>query len=930
MTRINKVRNPSLAAGLLNYAPANGSTLEVVSTYAFYGDTALLVTKSADNNSGVQTTLPIDVISGVTYAASAYVRLPNTIPATEKATLALKVEWRNSANTIVSTDTSDVLILDNDDFWARLSGVWIAPPGATVAYLQIVQIIGGSAGQTFLMDAVLFEESAFVGGYLDNLTQAEENRLINKALSSPPPKTFKGMQLNADVILDDLVLNTIDEFGVVWVCTDIEGWWGQSSPEIPDIARGVEDGSYDVEGRYQARTLTLNGVFFPPDEKALQAARDRLITASNLVRRGAWLRTNEEPTKAAFVRLSGRPMMSTVNAKLRTEFSIGLRAADPVKYEWNDSDTEGFSDAHVDAAAPFGIVKNIGTASVTGVFTLTGPLGAGSRVYNALTNETMTLIQSLRGRGSVGAVTKVSVTNRNATIQTLANHHLIVGDEVILSNVGTPFDTVAGPVVVTAATDTFPYLFSYTIASDDIDETNAAGQVQLANNDVLEIDTYNRQVTFNKSTVGHRSKLETLTDWIKLAPGTNTIQLFDAVDRAKVLQKQIVGGVATLTTEDVHYLIPGEQITVSLGETMNLARKSLSGNTVTLTTQTPHGYSVGDKIDVLSTEESIINAKSLTSNVATLTTVDTNGVSVSDNIVVDIPAIISPIEKSLTSNVATLRAAIPHAYSVGDSMTVSLPSSAAPSAKAINNNQATITTATAHNFQLGDSITVALNTTAVITGKARSGPSAVITTSTAHGFSTGDSVVISLPASATPTNTQTISAAPNSVVTYTTTTPHGFSPGDRVLLNNGIPSTYPFVNRSATTTGTNFSLSGVQWAVGEKVIVSGMGARYDGTFYISNVSGTVTTLNSPGAADASAPVTGTLYNVTQGEYYNGVKVIETTPTTTTFTYIEPGQLNATTNSNAGTSPSISNLTNTAFNGTKTILSASGTQFTYNL
>lgn len=931
MPRVNLQRNPSLRAGLLNYAPLNGSALSITSAYSFYGNDALLIAKSGDNSSGVQTTLPIPVEVGKPYAASAYVRLPNTIPNMEAAPLVIRVEWRNSLDTIIFTDTSATLELADDDNWYRVSGVWTAPIGATVAYIQVSQVVGGTPGAQFILDAILFEQSSYVGGYVDNLSQAEENRIVNTALTAAPEQIINGMRLNADVILNDLVLNTIDEYGVVWVCTDIDGWWGHSTPEIPDIARGVEDGSYDVEGRYQARTLTLNGVFFPPNEKALQAARDRLITASNLVRRGAWIRTNEEPTKAAFVRLSGRPMIATVNARGRTEFSIGLRAADPIKYGWDDSDPDGFSRAHVEASELFKEVVNLGTANVTGSFTLTGPLGSGSRIYNALTNETMTIIQSLRGRGSVGTVTKVSVTNRIATVQTINDHHLIVGDSVILSNVGTPFDSVAGPVTVTAATDEFPYLFSFDIASDDIDETNAGGNVQLALNDVLEIDTYNRQVTFNGDRIGHRSKLETLTDWIKLAPGINTLQLYDAVDRSRVISKSIVSGVATLTTDDVHYLIPGEQVTVALGETVSLAKKSLTANVVTLVTQSPHGFSVGDKIDVQSTEQSIVNAKSLTSNVASLTTVDTNGVSVSDTVIVNLPANALPVEKRLVSNVATLRTQQAHAFSVGDSVTVALPAAATPSAKAITNNQVTLTTAAAHNFQLGDSITVTLPTTATIVGKARSGPQVIITTSANHGFSTGDTIVMNLPATATPTASQSITAAPESLVSITTTAAHGFSPGDRVVVDTGIPSVATPATRSATTTACTI-VFGVahRWTVGEKITVTGMGARYDGTFYISTNTSTAVTYNFAGVADASATATGSVTNITQGSYYNGAKVVETTPTTTRFTYYAVGQDVATTNANVGTSPSIVNLTNTELNGTKTILSASGTQFTYNL
>ena len=1150
MTRVNLQRNPSFRAGLANYAPLNGAALSLTTDYAFYGDTAMVVTKTDDNNSGVTTTEAIPVVAGKPYAASVYVRLPQVLPAEELANLVLSIDWVNSAGTIVSTSQSVVFELEDDSTWVRLAGVWAAPAGATFAYVSVAQLVGGTAGERFLVDAFLFEQANYVGGYLDNLSQAEENKIVNKALSAPIPQVLNGLELNADVLVNDLVLNTIDESGVVWICTGIDGWYGQSAPELPNIARGTEDGSYDVSGRYAARVITVRGVFFPPSQEALGAARDRLVTAVNLVRKGGWLRTNEEPTKAAYIRLSGQPQIETVNARGRTEFSIGFRAGDPIKYHWNDADPEGYShnsvtdnrdEAHGNlatnpsfeaygapsvittngitnpmfvgntgwslvsaagtwasdgllsvsdtatnmtllpyestataaapgevwtlsrvfsvplgypavtlrlaavpynsalasitpivygdtvtilpgeskrvivthpglgtdtagirqipylmegpetgrqlgmsdavnekapfASAPFnggtpnsddavyswtgaanaststrsvtaqtkpvasmtmstdgstsvysstqwsssgtrsmrvspriagnityvflnggtslqvgkfytvsvksrrktpatgtlhplsrtlgygtgssvatypirdqgpntagvyehritfqhavgklimlfngapgvtdssndlwwddllitevpsldspytagyfdgntvptadetytwdgvanasesryypgnsvvGTVNNIGTADVTGLFTLTGPLGAGSTIYNAATDETASTIKPLRGKGVVGTITTASISDNIATIKTSANHHLIEGDLILVTGAGLPFDTVGSPAVVLGASNVFPYTINYAVVSDDSAENPAVGQVQLARNDELTIDTYNRVVTFNGTSVGQRSKLETLTDWIKFAPGINTIEFFDKVDKLTVTSKAISGGVATLTTSDVHYLIPGEAITVSLGETVALLKKSLTNNVVTLTTSTPHGFSVGDKIAVASTELSTVDQKSATTTVATLHTVDPNGVSVTDTILVNLPASATPVNKELTSNIAKITTAQAHGFSAGDSVVVALPTTQAVNQKALTANQATLSTPTAHNYQIGDSITVALNTNASITLKAKSGTSAVMTTSTAHGFSSGDVVTMALPASAVLSNLREI------------------------------------------------------------------------------------------------------------------------------------------------------------------------------
>jgi len=64
--------------------------------------------------------------------------------------------------------------------------------------------------------------------------------------------------------------------------------------------------------------------------------REQLLDAFNLVKRGTWLIVNEdnEYQRACYVRLSGKPEVSTVNSRGRIDFSIGLRAPNPTKVEW--------------------------------------------------------------------------------------------------------------------------------------------------------------------------------------------------------------------------------------------------------------------------------------------------------------------------------------------------------------------------------------------------------------------------------------------------------------------------------------------------------------------------------------------------------------------------------------------------------------------
>ena len=233
------------------------------------------------------------------------------------------------------------------------------------------------------------------------LEQYKENKIVKRALTPLPEPYISGMKLNSDIILGDLILNTIDENNVIWVCTDIKGWWGQPDLDMPDMQRGFSDGSYDIRGRWQSRKLTVEGVFLPPDPSYVAAARDKLVRGTSLVYTGAWLRTFEDPPRAAWVRLNDKPDIETVNARGRTEFSISLKAPDPIKYEWDDSDPEGYSIAEIPVRntgagrTGTGVVTNIGNTDVAVVLELSGGITGPLTITNSTRDELMLVIDAI-------------------------------------------------------------------------------------------------------------------------------------------------------------------------------------------------------------------------------------------------------------------------------------------------------------------------------------------------------------------------------------------------------------------------------------------------------------------------------------------------------------------------------------------------------
>ena len=400
MSRINLVTNPSFKTDTTGWSVTGSSTIARITTDAFYGTSCLQITKAASANSGVITASRIAVTAAFSYAVSAYVKVPDN---QETGTLRIDVKWYTavSGGTLISTSSTNAIEIPTGSEFTRLEGVMIAPALAVAATISIIQPIAGTAGKKFLVDAVLLESASYVGEYFDDVTQSYENTQVNLGLTPLPIPHITGMKLNADIAIGDLILNTIDENGVVWVCTDIEGWWVHPEPEVRDIPRGWGDGSYDVRGRYQARQITLNGVFLTPDPSLVQVSRDKLIKETDLVYVGAWIKVDEEPTKASYVRLSGRPDIKTINARGRTEFSIGLRAPDPLKYEWYAEDELGYRFVTIQGAnsgvagSGAGTVANTGNAYAPVILQITGPLTGPATILNQTTNESITIIETL-------------------------------------------------------------------------------------------------------------------------------------------------------------------------------------------------------------------------------------------------------------------------------------------------------------------------------------------------------------------------------------------------------------------------------------------------------------------------------------------------------------------------------------------------------
>jgi hypothetical protein len=532
MINDNLIYNPSFRNGTTGWSAFVSGSIAAHTTDSFVGDACIKITKSSTtSDAGVFSAAGYKAIAtaGNVYSASAYVKVP-----TGQETIEARAVFRcyDSGGSFLSATIGTLTTITNTDGWIRLTAENATAPTSTAfADVGVYQDSGSkTVGNYFLVDAVKLENSAIATQFVEPIDQAEETRKVNIGLTKVPIPHLTGMELNADIMLNELLLNTIDENSVVWVCSDIDGWWNLPDSDFPDLTRGLDDGSYDVRGRYAARVLTLTGSILPPNRDAAAVARNKLIQAINLIHTGGWLFVDESPTKAAYVRLSGRPSIQNTNARGRIDFSIGLRAANPVKFKWNWEDPDGYITTTV-ANGSTATIENEGNTDVPIVFTLTGGstanLTAPITVTNTTEAQTLTIVKNLRAANYGVNISSSARTGKIVTL-TVASHDFLVGDIVTIANVSTSGRTSLNQAGVTI-TNTTSTTITYTgTTSGTLASAATNGDIGLDSADTLVVDTYNKSALLNGSATYARSYIDAVVDWITLAPGDNTIGFTDS------------------------------------------------------------------------------------------------------------------------------------------------------------------------------------------------------------------------------------------------------------------------------------------------------------------------------------------------------------------------------------------------------------------
>lgn len=655
---INYCPNPSFDNGTDGWSPLN-SSISVLSTGGAFGPNFLKVVKKAEAYSGIRTNRLTAVNTrGVSsnYTASAYVKIPS---GDQNGTLFVSILWYTDGMSFISEVSSAGSAITNGGSWTRISLTNSQPPAdAGYASVRVSQHAAGSAGESFYVDAVQLEVGSAATEFKGYIDQAEEKAILNKALSKVPVPHLTGAELNADIELNGLIFNTIDPDGITWVVTDIKGLHNQPESEIPEMSRGIfADGDYDTKGRYKARAITIEGSILVPDGTYVTEARDKLVRATNLVRTGAWLKlkSKNERVRAIYVRLLGGINISVVNPRGRMNFSIGLKAPDPIIYEWNVSRDDGYFVSNVVAMNFDGSqvgsidIGNNGNYPVSAIFDVRGPVyGPNATIFNASNQDLITFSESLRGESRYNIATKELVEGL-ASLKFDREHQLYVGDEITVALsenvVVTGVSRTSGNAVATITTsETHGFSNLDSVVLTNVDTTLNGTVLTVANASGTSFTVTGTSTTalsnaalVSASALDYTNQRFNGTQYVSAVPNAKAIKYSTEYRESTALTN--VSNQNVITTRNIVYLdadhleidTKNQEVALNgdaaeqrakLDALIDWIKLGAGNNELSFDDSNQHVYYVTNRVRA-------------NTGVVTLTTAETHGFDVGDNIIVD-------------------------------------------------------------------------------------------------------------------------------------------------------------------------------------------------------------------------------------------------------------------------------------------------------
>jgi len=165
-TRTNLVPNPSFEVNTLNWVYAGAANLVRTTTDSYSGVACGLVTKNAGRNEAFLQQNEVFVSGNITYTVSGYMKVP---AGQESMSAGVRIIWYDSAGVQIAPGfiAGTYSTLTSADGWQRRTITATSPANAFSVRTYFGQTTGGTAGQQFLLDAVLVEAASSALPYFD-------------------------------------------------------------------------------------------------------------------------------------------------------------------------------------------------------------------------------------------------------------------------------------------------------------------------------------------------------------------------------------------------------------------------------------------------------------------------------------------------------------------------------------------------------------------------------------------------------------------------------------------------------------------------------------------------------------------------------------------------------------------------------------------
>lgn len=229
----------------------------------------------------------------------------------------------------------------------------------------------------------------------------------------------------ATLTIGDVTMSGVDEFGVEWTLTGLDGWWDGWVGQVGSAPRQGAHGSWPAPVWAGPRVVQVEGALRARSWDDASLAWDRLVASipfSALSPMAVAIRG--VPAQMAQVRQAGRPAASRFESGI--DFSLSFEAPDPRRYSVDEQVVStGLPITTGGRSLPISLPLSIGATVASGrlqvlnagneaapvVLEVMGPVSAGATVTNLSTGQRLAVPEAVPS-GQTLVIDSVSHTAR--------------------------------------------------------------------------------------------------------------------------------------------------------------------------------------------------------------------------------------------------------------------------------------------------------------------------------------------------------------------------------------------------------------------------------------------------------------------------------------------------------------------------------------